>query len=223
MYGYDWEYFPARLHTTREMIFFLENINNIDTIINDNDSKLTNFIFGDIYNPGLVNHSKKFIHRFTNKNANKNINKIIMEVTSRKVVYYKDIPLNYFYIHNRGFGSQKQTYNLVDKKLTDEEIDCDLQYITNLCKQIFNKNVEIHIIPHLNLKTKSTLDYISDRNNLVSLLERLCNKYNIKIHNIGKYIENNYTDIYLEDYMPNLTHYGNNYEKIRTILTNEII
>ena len=44
--------------------------------------------------------------------------------------------------------------DLVEKILTDEEVDNDLVYIKKLCKSIFNENVKIHIIPHLNLKTK---------------------------------------------------------------------
>ena len=117
MYGYDWDYFPARLHTTREIIFFLENINNINNVINDNPSELTNFIFGDIYNCAVKTDSIKFI----NKSINKNINKIIIEISSRKVVYYNNIPINYCYTHNHSFWKYgKQKYNLVEKILTDE-------------------------------------------------------------------------------------------------------
>jgi hypothetical protein len=215
MYGYGWDYFPGRLHTTREIIYFLENIENIKNIIDNNPIELVNYIFGDIYHPGVIKDSTKFI----NKNVNKNINKIIMEISSRKVMYYNSIPLNYYY----SYGSKEQ-YNLVGKILTDEEIDYDLNYIIKLCKSIFNENIELNIIPHLNLKTKSTLDYICERNNFVNLLEYLCNKYNIKIHNIGKYIENNNNDRFLEDCMPDSTHYNNDYDTIvKSFLLNEII
>ena len=33
MYTYKWKYFPGRLHTTREILFFLNNIDNIQNII----------------------------------------------------------------------------------------------------------------------------------------------------------------------------------------------
>jgi len=224
MYGYDWDYFPARLHTTREIIYFLENITNINNIINNNPSELTNYIFGGIYHPDVINDSIKFI----NKNINKNISKIIMEISSRKIMYYNDIPLNYFYVQE-----YKPNYNLVEKILTDEEIEYDLKYIIKLCKNIFNETIEIHIIPHLNLKTKLTLNYIHDRNNFVNLLDYLCNKYNIKIHNIGKYIENNNKyninndndndNSFLEDYMSDSTHYSKNYDKVKLFLINEIL
>ena len=73
MYGYDWDYFPGRLHTTREIIFFLENMTNIKNVINNNPPELANCIFGDIYHPGVINDANKFM----NKNMNTNINKII--------------------------------------------------------------------------------------------------------------------------------------------------
>ena len=212
MYGYDWDYFPARLSTTREIIHFLENINNIKNVIDINPSELTNCIFGDIYHHGVKDDSIKFM----NKPINKNIRKIIMEISSRKIMYYNDIPVSYFY------ASYNKQYTLVDKILTDEEIENDIQHIIQLCKTIFNESIEIHIIPHLNLKTKSKMDYIYERNSLVHLLEHACNKYNIKIHNIGKYIENNNDDTFLEDYMSDSTHYSNGYDKIKIFLMNEI-
>lgn len=214
MYDYDWEYFPARLHTTKEIIYFLENIDNIKNVINNNPIKLINFIFGDIFHPGVIKKSNEFI----NKNINKNINKIIMEISSKKVMYYNDIPLNHYYSQRI-----KGQYGLREKILTDEEIECDLNYIIKLCKSIFNENIELHIIPHLNLKTKSTLDYIRDRNHLVNLLEYLCSKYNIKIHNVGKYIEQNNDDSFIEDYMSDSTHYSQGYDKVKSFLIDEII
>jgi hypothetical protein len=212
MYDYKWDFFPGRLHTTREIIFFLENINNIEKISIDNPDNLTNLIFGDIYHPGVINDFKKFI----NKPINKNINKIILEISSRKVMYHNDIPLNHFY------SFRNKQYNVV-KILSDEEIELDLYYITKLCKTTFNENIEIHIIPHLNLKTKKNNDYIFERNNFVNLLEHLCNKYNIKIHNLGKYIEKINNESFLEDYMSDSTHYSKDYDKIQEFLIGEII
>lgn len=216
MYDYGWEYFPGRLHTTREIIFFLENITNIKAVINSYPNNLTNAIFGDIYHPGVINDSNKFM----NKMINKNTNKIIMEISSKKLIYYNDIPLNYYCTHLMGMNNK---YNLVEKILTDEEIEYDLTYIVKLCKTVFNENIQIHIIPHLNLKTLSTQNYICERNNLVNLLEFLCNKYNIKIHNIGKFIENNNNSCFIEDYMADSTHYSNYYDKVREFLISEIM
>lgn len=218
MYDYDWDYFPARLHTTREIIFFLENITNIQNVIDNNPWELQNFIFGDSCHPEIITDFNKFM----NKSINKNLNKIIIEISSKKVMYYNDIPLNYYYSRIYDLASNTKC-KIIDKILTDEEIDNDIDCIIKLCKQIFNENIEVHIIPHLNLKTKSNLDYISERNHLVNLLEYSCNKYNIKIHNVGKYIENNYTDCFLEDYMSNSLHYSKDYDKIKAFLISEII
>ncbi len=211
MYGYKWDYFPARLHSTREIIYFLENITTIKKCI---PNELTNCIFGDIGHPSVV----KDANRFANQPIHKNIHKIIIEISSRKVMYHHTIPLNSFYSHKYKLI---QKYNLVQKRLTDKEVEYDLNYIIKLCRTIFNEHIQIHIIPHLNLKTKSTLDYIPERNNFVNLLERLCSKYNIKIHNIGKYIESNKPS-FLEDYMADSTHYSKDYDKVKLFLLKEI-
>jgi hypothetical protein len=212
MYNYCWDYFPARLHSTKEIIFFLENINNIQKIIHDNPSDLTNYIFGGIYHPYVISDSNHFM----NKKINRNINNIIIEISSRKVNYYKNIPLNHYYSKN------EHRYDLVEKIITDNEIEDDLNMIIKLCKKIYNENIKIHIIPHLNLKKKSDNDYIFERNQFVTLLEHICNKLNIKIHNIGKYIESNNRDSYLDDYMADSTHYSKDYDKIKYFLISKI-
>lgn len=216
MYGYPWDYFPGRLHSTREIVFFLENITTIKEIISNNPEDLTNFIFGDIYHPDINEASKKWL----NTDINRNINKIVIEISSRKVRYYNDIPLNYFYSQTN-INTQ---YNLVSKILTDEEIDYDLAYIAKLCRRVFNENIEVHIIPHLNLRIRSTNEYIFERSTLVNLLEQVCNKYNIQIHNVGKYIEEyNGSDSFIEEYMEDSTHYNKDSKQIKAHLINEII
>ena len=74
------------------------------------------------------------------------------------------------------------------------------------------------------MKTISKLDYIYERNSIVNLLEYLCNKFNIKIHNVGKYIErNNNQDCFLKNYMMDSTHSSKDYDKVKLFLFNEII
>jgi hypothetical protein len=220
MYGYIWDYFAPRLHTTKEIIHFLENIDNIKNVIDNNPHDLSYQIFGGITNPIVVNDYIRFI----NTPINKNMKKIILEISSRKIYYYNNIPLNWYYMHYETNSSHLITkYDLKYVYISDEDIENDLKYIIKLCKSIFNENIELHIIPHLNLKTKSTLDYIYERNKFVNLLEYLCNKYNIKIHNISKYIENNNNDCFLEDYMSDSTHYSKDYDKVKSFLSNEII
>jgi hypothetical protein len=220
MYGYAWDYFAPRLHTTKEIIHFLENIENIENVINNNPSDLVYQLFGGITNPCVINDYNRFIQT----PINKNIKKIILEISSRKIYYYNNIPLNWYYMHYETDSLNLICkYNLKYVYISDEDIENDLKYIIKLCKLIFNENIEIHIIPHLNLKIKSTSDYIFKRNNFVNLLDVLCNKYNIKIHNIGKYIENNNNDSFLEDYMSDKTHYSRGYDKVKLFLINEII
>uniref|UniRef100_A0A6C0ILC8 Uncharacterized protein n=1 Tax=viral metagenome TaxID=1070528 RepID=A0A6C0ILC8_9ZZZZ len=74
MYEYDWKYFPARLHTTKEIINFLENIDNIQTLLNNNPPDLSYHIFGGINHPGVINDSITFM----NTTINKNIKKLIL-------------------------------------------------------------------------------------------------------------------------------------------------
>lgn len=220
MHGYPWDYFPGKLHTTREIIYFLENINNTKKVIDNNPRDLTNFIFGDIYHTNTLKKAKEFENNistcFVNKKIDKNLKKIIMEISSRKVRMYNDIPLNHHY------SRLNTKYILSEIKLTDQEIENDIIYITKLCKSVFNENIEIHIIPHFNLKTMATNDYIVERNNLVNLLQQLCYKYKINFHNLGKYIENNNINPLLDVYMSDSAHYSKDYNKIKLFLISRI-
>jgi hypothetical protein len=216
MHGYEWDYLPARLHTTKEIIYFLENIENIEKAIQSHPSELTNCIFGDIYYPTVIDESKKFIHNIQKQDTRKNIRKIILEITSRKVMYYNDTPLNYYYaVH---YSIANHFNNVTEKILTDTEIDSDLAHIVKLCKQVFDENIELHVIPHLSLKTKLKNDYIVDRHQLVNLLEESCERHSIKMHNIGKFIETTKSseNVFLEDYMLDYTHYETPTEKYTT-------
>lgn len=103
-------FFPARLHTTKEIILFLENIDNIENVINNNPSDLTYVIFGDINHRDVINDSKIFINNMKNKEKNKNTKKLILEVCSRKIHYYNDIPVNHYYYSES--ESLMKKYNL---------------------------------------------------------------------------------------------------------------
>jgi hypothetical protein len=177
--------------------------------------ELTNMIFGDIYHPSVVADSNKYI-----KNVNTNINKLVLEISSRKVRYYNDIPLNYYYSNRK---KSRSKFKLIEKILSDDDINNDLDRIVTLSKKLFNENIEIHVIPHLNLKTKSTLDYIYGRNKFVTLLEDMCVNKKIYVHNIGKYIENTTTkDCFIEDYMSDSTHYSIDCKNLKGYLINSI-
>ena len=93
MYSYKWRYFPARLHTTREILFFLNNINNIQNIINKYPSELSDIIFGDICNPVLLKQTNHYINTIT-KSVISSIEKIISPL--RRSISRADEPLTIF-------------------------------------------------------------------------------------------------------------------------------
>ena len=133
MYGYNWDYFPARLHSTKEVIYFLENITNIKDVVTTNKPDLLNCIFGD------MNHNRvtKDFSNFIDKKIDKNTKKVIIEISTRKVRYYNNVPLNYYY-------SNKSSFRLLETKiLTHDEIENDLIYIVKLLHHfnMFSKTI----------------------------------------------------------------------------------
>jgi len=225
MYTYKWKYFPGRLHTTREILFFLNNIDNIQNILNKYPSELSDIIFGDICNPVLLRETNHYINTITNSVIS-SIEKIILEISSRKILYYNDIPINFYYVNyykrNRHCIDLEKKYILTEHILTDDEINKDLTDIINLSKKIFSSNIQIHIIPHLNLKTKKTNEYILERNKLTILLEKICIENKINFHNIGKFIEKNKDGCYIDHYMNDSTHYNYGYGLVKQYLIDNI-
>ena len=216
MYDYPWICFPGRLHSTKEVMFFLENIENLQRIISENPPHLTNLIFGDMNHPAIHNDVMKFV----NKEVDRTIRKIIIEISSKKVIYHNNIPLNWYYAQR--YNQVRPT--MVTKVLTDEEIDSDIRRIIELCKTIFNEHIDVHIIPHLNLKSRTLNDYIPERNKLVDALETACNVHSIQFHNIGKHIETTNGGLcFIEEYMADSTHYSKGYEQVKEFLLNAII
>lgn len=216
MEGYKWDYFPARLHTTREILFFLQNIDGIQALLETYPKSLRGKIFGDIYHPDLAEKSKVFM----SKTMSKQIGKLILEISSRSVCYYKDTPLNDYNVRSKEATCSEaliRNYKLTFKELSDAEIEKDIEDIYKLSKKIFT-DVELHIIPHLSLKTRLLNDYIPKRHAFVLLLEKVCKKLTIHFHNIGAYLESVDQTLFLEDYMADSRHYSNRYEKVKDYL-----
>ena len=221
MYGYKWEFFPGRLHTTREIIFFIENIDKVKNIIDSNPSDLTNLIFGDIYNPDIKENSEKIIQSLSVSDK-KEIKKLILEISSRSLYYYDTVPLNAFYTEK--YITEQDNYNLKLVELSDLEIENDIKHILELSKRVFNNHVEIHIIPHLNLKSSALNSYIPKRQELVRLLESICTKFCIKFHDIGKFLETFHVpdDKILEIYMKDSRHFSYGYTLVKSFLVDRI-
>jgi hypothetical protein len=186
MYAFGWKYFPARLHTTKEMIYFLENNTNIKDLITTFPKDLVNGIFNRLYSSTVRKKTKYFLER--NYDYSK-FEHCLLEICSRKVYFYKDnIPVNAYYVgNNKHLVNQ---FNLQYKELTDDEIEKDIQYIIELIKKKFSKKSKLVIITHVNLKIKNK--YIEKRAKLVKLLEKIAEKYKISIINPGKIMENKF-------------------------------
>lgn len=88
--------------------------------------------------------------------------------------------------------------------------------------KVFKTSTEIHIISHLDLKTKKLNDYIPSRHELVNFLEEESKKLGIHFHNVGKIVEATDPGAMLEDYMSDGTHYSKGYDEIKRKLIAEI-
>jgi hypothetical protein len=128
---------------------------------------------------------------------------------------------NDFYLHQLCLDTNYEYYknineidisDIVIKKQSDEEIECD---ILEIQKILYPK--KIIIVSHYNSKINGK--YLSSRNHLINLLERICTKYNIPFVNptsiLSKYSQEevisddlgHYTDIGFQE----ITEYLNNY------------
>jgi len=215
MYGYKYNYFRARLHTTREIIYYLENMHAIQEIVDNNPTEITNIIFGDLLNPQVIFRTPDFTR--DSIVDIKSLTKLILEISSRKLYYYGDIPVNYYC---SGFDKNLvEKYNLVFKELTDEELYNDLFRIKILSEYVFNKKIKIYVIPHLNLKLKATNNYIEKRNHTSNVLMVASHKLDLKFCNIARYLEHARPETaFLEHYMEDHSHYSNDYNIVSSFL-----
>uniref|UniRef100_A0A6C0JY21 Uncharacterized protein n=1 Tax=viral metagenome TaxID=1070528 RepID=A0A6C0JY21_9ZZZZ len=190
-------------------------MHKIQSIVDSNSAELVNIIFGDLLNPQVVFRTPGFTR--DNISDMKSLTKLILEISSRKLYYYGDIPINYYCA---GFDKNLvPKYNLVFKELTDQELYDDLFKIKILSEYIFNKKIKIYIIPHLNLKLKATNNYIEKRNHTSNLLMTSCYKLGLNFCNIGKFLEHVRPETaFLEHYMEDHTHYSNDYNLVSSFI-----
>lgn len=211
--------FAPRLHTTREILNFLEKYIN-KTINFEN-----NIEFGDCRHPSIINDANNFI---INDSLFK-YDTFVIEISSKKLAYSKNIddktPYNYFYICENLNNYNLDHYNIIT--LTDYEIIEDIKRIKNILQNHFNIK-KLIIIPHINLKLRDSNLLIEERNNLYNLLINI--NYidyidNLYIINLSKYLEN----YYLEDILPDYYHYKSDdikdliYKYIENYIKNNII
>lgn len=188
--------FPPRLHTTKEILNYLLNYDNIDL-----DYEYVNFLYGDCKHPLVINDTIKYKNNC--KNIFKNIDTLYIEISSIKNYLIDNKYLNCFYIDQ--YNINKTNMKLIE--LSKEDILNDISMIKDICYNKLNIN-KIKIITHVNLKSKITNDYLITRVNLTNILIDVCKKLNIDIILPGEIFVLKYGDIYLEDVLYDGFHYS---------------
>lgn len=119
------EFFGPRLHTTKEILYLLENINNLENLLTTLPGHLIPYIFGD-----LCFNDVDFLSIEYFKKTPTSFGTLFIEISSRKVFMYGNIPVNNYYIQTRcPQYTQFLTYHL-----TDDDIENDILKILNIHK-----------------------------------------------------------------------------------------
>ena len=190
-------FFPPRLHSTKEVIYFLNNFENLyfeDTI--------ANFIYGGCRHP--LNYPLAVAFRENFKfNSVDSVDAVICEICSNKVYMQGDVPFNAYLIKdltNTRIGFQEII-------MTKEDIYNDLQIIKDILFNKFNIS-KLEIITHVDLPLEDN-KFIVDRRSLVENLEQVCVDLNIKCYSTGKIILKEYPNILLNTVLHDGFHYQN--------------
>lgn len=195
-------YFPPRLHTTREIINFL----NTDRF--DITKPYTYFEFGGATHPYVIENTTNYIKTPTISSCDI----FCMELCSRKIVYMNDtIPLNaYYYANSNAFNTKLHI-------LTDQEILDDILKIKSILQHKYNIQ-RIIIIPHINLKLKETDKKIIDRDSLCTFLNTIPETIPLT-----ELLEEEDPIYRMEDILPDGFHFSNESRAIVSrILTREL-
>ena len=181
------KHFPARLHTTKEIINFLNNYNKIDLNMVD-----ANYIYGDLLHPDVKKDSFTYCN-----NMNRifdSVTTVFLEITSRKYVLNNGVVYNNFY-----YDRHDKSINIID----DDELFSDLLHIKYLLKNMFGVE-SIVVIPHIDLLLDNG-EKIVARDNLKSSLEKICKTLNIEFLDVNKAFPEK---SYFKDFAPDSTHYS---------------
>ena len=188
------KHFPARLHTTKEIINFLNNYNKIDLNMVD-----VNYIYGDLLHPSVKQDSIIYCNNMDH--IFDSVTTVFLEITSRKYILEDGAVYNNFYYNS----AKNKSINIID----DDELFSDLLHIKYMLKNLFDVN-NICVIPHINLLLDNG-EKIVGRDNLKSSLERICEKLNIYFLDINcAFPEGSY----FKDIAPDALHYSQNGESI---------
>ncbi len=182
------KHFPARLHTTKEIINFLNNYNKIDLNMND-----ANYIYGDLLHPIVKKDSIAYCNNMNH--IFDSVTSIFLEITSRKYILNNGVVYNNFYYNK----NNDKTINIIE----DDELFSDLLHIKYLLKNMFGID-KIVVIPHINLLLDNG-EKIVARDNLKSSLEKICKILEIEFLDINKAFPEG---SYFKDFAPDSKHYS---------------
>lgn len=182
------KHFPARLHTTKEIINFLNNYNKIDLNMDD-----ANFIYGDLLHPLVKKDSILYVSNM--EHIFDSVTTIFLEITSRKYILKDGVVYNNFY-----YNKQKdKPINIID----DDELFSDLLHIKYLLKNLFGID-SIVVIPHIDLLLDNG-EKIAARNDLKHSLEKICETLEIGFLDINNAFPKG---SFFKDIAPDALHYS---------------
>ena len=182
------KHFPARLHTTKEIINFLNNYNKIDLNMVD-----ANYIYGDLLHPNVKKDSITYCNNMDH--IFDSVTTVFLEISSRKYILNNGTVYNNFYYNDKN----DKTINIID----DNELFSDLLHIKFMLRNMFGID-SIVVIPHINLLLDDG-EKIVARDDLKSSLEQIC-----KILKIN-FLDINYAfpeGSYFKDIAPDSKHYS---------------
>lgn len=182
------KHFPARLHTTKEIINFLNNYNKIDLNMVD-----ANYIYGDLLHPIVKKDSIVYCNNMNH--IFDSVTTIILEITSRKYI------LNNGVVYNNFYYNKKNDKTII--KIDDGELFSDMLHIKYMLKNMFGIK-SIIVIPHINLLLDNG-EKIVARDNLKSSLEKICKTLKIEFLDINKAFPQG---SYFKDIAPDSKHYS---------------
>ena len=210
--------FPPRVHSTKEIINLFDHYNDIPGYLRGFPNEMHSIIFGDINHPSV---SKLWKHYLRNMNARKKIiHTVIIEISSLKYMMFNDKTVcNTFF-----YEQLKHTLNIEDThayklhKQSFSELHDDIVKIKKMIHERFgNQKIKLVIIPHVNLYSTRTKQYIPEREELCDNLLKICNELNIIYASMKDCVPSNVT---LEQVLPDGFHFKD--QKYKNMLKSHV-
>jgi len=220
MYGFKWNSFIGRLHTTREIGSVLLGT-GID-LINQFPQEYFTYVFGDIHNAIACNNVPSTTAVFERTLPYlKDIKDILIVISSNVVnkAYIKGrtVYVNTFYVDRDADNTIDSPRRVISREIRDasqvvilspKDLEVDLVLIRDLIKEKFHPEARLHVIPPLNLRTGGdNSHYIRTRAANTYALEAACNQYKINFYNIGKHLEDVCINPTLKEFQPTGAHF----------------